>query len=86
MPVTTYYSITPDIAQRRYSEIAGRVSPQALYTFDLIRELPACGPLTFEQIERASLNARRFHTSALLERCLLELEKAECLTVEVRAR
>jgi len=82
MPATKYYSINPDIGQRRYSEIAGQISPQALYTFDLVRKLPASEPLTFEQIERASLNAKRFHTGALLERCLVELEQAKCLIVE----
>jgi hypothetical protein len=82
MPVTKYYLINPDIGQRRYSETAGQISPQALHTFDLIRNLPARGPFTFEQIERASLNAKRFHTGPLLERCLVELVQAKCLTVE----
>jgi hypothetical protein len=82
MPVTNYYSITPDIGLRRYSEIADQISPQALYTLDLMRRLPDPAPFTFVQIERASLDANRFHTGALLERCLVELVGAKCLIVE----
>jgi hypothetical protein len=84
MPVTKYYSFPPEVDNRSYSEIADQVSPQGLYTFNLMRSFPDPGPYTFEQIERASLNARRFHTGALLETCLLELEQAKCLIIEER--
>jgi hypothetical protein len=84
MPVTKYYSIHPDIGKRAYSEISEQISPQAFYALDLMRRPSNSKRLTFEQIENMSLDARRFHTGALLKRCLLELEKANFLIVQER--
>jgi hypothetical protein len=84
MSVTKYYSFHSEIEKCSYSELANQITPQAFYVFELLRRHSVSAPFTFEQIERASLNARRFHTGALLERCLLELEQAKCLVVEER--
>ena len=84
MSATKYYSLNLEFARGRYRELADQLSQQAFYALDLLLGYSDAAPFIFEQIEEISLKAKRFHTGALLEKCLLELEQAKCLVVVER--
>jgi hypothetical protein len=78
MPSKIAYSLHPGVDIER---IHDQVSVQAFYTLDLLFEHRDAAPFTFEEIDKLSLDARRFHTGRLLRKCLAELVKAKALVV-----
>jgi len=78
MPSEIAYSLHPAIDGKK---IHDQVSVQAFYVFDLLFAHRDAAPFTFEEIDKLSLEARRFHTGRLLRQCLAELVKAKALVV-----
>ena len=82
MPPAQRYLLDPGIDKRRFKQIHDQVSVQSFYAFELVFAHRGGAPFSFEQIEKMSQDAKRFHTGRLLEYCLSELVEARALVVE----
>jgi hypothetical protein len=85
MPSQKWYSFHPSNGKHHFRDVHDQVSIQAYYAFELLNRHRVEAPFTFEQIEKISLAARRFHSGEMLKKCLSQLVTAKALIVETRS-
>jgi hypothetical protein len=85
MPITKQYSFYPGLGSRPYSAIADSVSVSAMHIFDLMLASGLSAHFSYAHIERLAKEAHHFHSTAVLDEDLLQLEQAKGLVVEEAA-